>query len=199
MITINNRAVLLKELPLKIFNESKSSAMLYTELFKEITIKKSTKNYITWNHIAIIYKHFSYLMWFYANGIWSNIEDVKLRRSLQNESSKLTINEISRFLLKAMPKSSNEQIKYEVDIEFQEYKRRFIKDLETKIIEGYEPDANSALFIILEWLQEEMQLSDLDMLEIVPLFIQDSKIITAIDDIEYIAYEAIIYEKNNCQ
>lgn len=197
MTIINNRAVLLKELPLKVINESKSNAKLYTKLFIEIA-KKNTNKDIKSNHIAIIYKHFSYLMWFYANGIWSNIEDVELRRNLHNESSKLTINEISRVLLKTMPKSSNEQIKSDVGIEFQEYKRRFIKDLETKIIEGYEPDANSALFIILEWLKEEMQLSGLDMLEIVPLFIQDSRIVTTMGDIEAIAYEAIIYERNNC-
>jgi hypothetical protein len=185
----------IKELSLQIARAGIPFAKSYASLFIDIAKTNAGIN-VNQKMMDIALKHFAFLMWFYANGIWSNLRSKDLRKSLMDKSAKHIVHDVAYAISSKKLASQDIGLVAEVASELERNKIRFVKDLSQKVMEGYDADSNSALFIVLEWLQYELKLSDLEMMHIVPSFSKDSRVIDSMGEIEKIAYKAIIAERN---
>lgn len=191
-----------KELINRIILDGFPYVKLHTLLFINI-IKEKVDKVISDEQHNVISRIFGFLILSYANGVWSNLNNVRFRRKLMEESYTRVIYHIvldeSLYFdreLEIYGKRFESDLQVNVEI-FKTYRNKFLNGLQAKIEEGYSCDANSALFIILEWLQEALELSDRDMMTIAPHFSQNKMVIDAMGEIEKIALKVIIAERND--
>jgi len=152
-----------------IANQGAEYAHRHKQLFLEIA-KETTDKFITEEQVDIVFKTFSFLNWAYANGIWSNLNNTTLRRDLMAQSLKSIVLKTSYEL---SVDKSNEGVAFfatVLDQEFRELVLAYNERIKQLAGEGMDPDANTATLIGLEWIQENLDLSDEDMNMIVPRF-----------------------------
>ncbi len=130
-----------------------------------------------------IFQIFSFLNWAYANGVWSNLSNTKLRRDLMSQSEKSIV------LRTAYEISKNKEDKYvamlavDLDQEFRIFAMGYNDRLKELGRNGHEPDANTALFYGLEWIQDKIGLNDSEMELIVPVFLEQAGDFAEIENI----------------
>lgn len=152
-----------------IANQGAEYAHRHKQLFLEIA-KETTDRFISEEEVSIIFRIFSFLNWAYVNGMWSNLNNTTLRRDLLIQSMKSIVLKTSREL---SVDKSNEGIAFfatELDQEFRRLVLEYNEKIKQLAKQGVNPDANTATFIGLEWIQENLYLNDEDMNMIVPRF-----------------------------
>ena len=165
-----------------IADEGAKYAHQHKELFLNI-VKETTDKAVTEEQVDTIYKIFSFLNWAYANGVWSNLSDTTLRRDLMGQSMKSivlrTAYELSKY-------KSNEGIAFfasGLEQEFREFALAYNERIKELSTDGFEPDTNTATLCGLEWIQDNLGLSDDHMNVIVAQFNNRAGDVAGIEDI----------------
>lgn len=121
---------------------------------------------------------FAFMNLFVASGVWSNIDNKKLRRDLMEITKKALIIRLAQFFGKG---SDNKTVAFEsmnIDFDlFRPYAAFHLKRLNELNKSGVTPDAKSALLIALEWLQSKMNWTNSIMNKVIPLFTQKTELL----------------------
>jgi len=163
----------LSELCNLIANHGIEHAKNLSSIFQNIAQEKVGEK-IGSKESKIIFKVFSFLNWAYANGVWSNLSNTKLRRDLMSESMKSIVLRTAYELSENKQNENVAMFAVDLDQEFRDFAMNYNDRLKELGRSGHEPDANTALLYGLEGIQEKIGLDDSDMELIVPAFLEQS-------------------------
>lgn len=121
---------------------------------------------------------FAFMNLFVASGVWSKIDNQKLRRDLMEIAKKALIIRLAQFFGKGRDNNTVafESVNLDFDL-FRPYAAFHLKRLSELNNSGVTPDANSTLLIALEWLQSKMNWTDSFMNQVIPLFTQKTELL----------------------
>jgi hypothetical protein len=121
-----------------------------------------------------VFLTFAFMNWQFANGVWSNLENVRLRRDLMSESKNAMVLKAASNLCSGRDAGDIAALAVRVDFdEFQPFVRTLMDSLGKLDDSGITPDANAVLFFGLEWIQAKLGIPDPIMDRIVPSFLDE--------------------------
>ncbi len=152
--------------------------------FEEL-LKKISGVSITTKMHEIIKKSFYFSVWTIVNGVWSNLENAKLRRDLMFVSMKIFVIYLAR------ETSTTAIATNAVNIELDEFDP-YVKNYNSKMLQnekdGIDFNINSSLIFSIEWIQGKLGISDTVLNILVPqLFTKDYDFLK----IEELAYQTL--------
>jgi hypothetical protein len=122
----------------------------------------------------VILLSFAFVNWAFANGVWSDLENVKLRRDLMTESRNVMILELARRQSPSREAPDVAFLAMQIDFdEFQPFATAYLERMKLLDESGMTMDANGALFFALEWIQQRLRIADRIMDNIVPAFLAE--------------------------
>lgn len=132
------------------------------------------------DHKAILVT-FACTNWNFANGVWSNLENVQLRRDLMAKSKNSLILALVATLAPSGDARDKAALAVHIDFDlFQPFLREYLK--EAKTVEGG-PDAIFALQFALGWIQKLNKIQDYAMSEILRRFLTEVGDFTEVEGI----------------
>lgn len=163
-------------------NRGVEYARQQSALFLEIA-EKATNRIISEEQRGKVFKIFSFLNWAYANGVWSNLANTKMRRDLMRQSMMSFVLATSYELSEDKSQSSIAFLAVDIDREFRQFAKAYMNRIKELAKERRDADANTATLIALEWLQTELGLNDIHMGVIVPQFANQAGDIAQIEEL----------------
>ncbi len=150
-------------------NASKLTASFEKQLEESSTITIDTRT-----HERVLLG-LAFMNWGLANGVWSTLDNTKLRRDLMASSKNAIVLKVTRMLRRGQLPEDIAFMAASIDEQFHKFVRGYyiprMNELERT---GGSPDANAVLLIALEWIQNALGIPEAVMTRLVPSFLAES-------------------------
>ena len=130
---------------------------------------------------------FAFTNWAFANGVWSNLRNTKLRRDLMATSKTALILQTARSLCESDNQSDVAYLATNLELDqFRPFAEAYTERIKQLDEAGTAFHANAALLFGLEWIQIHLGLSDSVMDAVAPAFLTQ---IGDPEEVERVAYQ----------
>ncbi|MCK4517905.1 hypothetical protein KAT92_03955 [Candidatus Babeliales bacterium] len=126
-----------------------------------------------------ILKIFSFMNWTFAQGVWSNLKNTRLRRDLQIKLKDCIITKLAKQLAGSDSMEGIAARAVFMTDEFNSYVAQYM--LHTQSV-GY-ADSGTARLFALERIQEQLKINDYTMNDIVPILWSDEKLNSEVESV----------------
>ncbi len=168
-------------------------AKLHNEIFSDLLKTKIgiTVNYEQFKGTLAI---FSFLVWAYHYGAWSNLKDMEYRTGLIKESYNKMILAAAYEITESKAVNDSVEVADSLHALFDVFYKKLLLELPAKYDAGYKEDLSTFLYIGLDWLKDLYWLSDFDLEIIAPLFVQDKRVDDSLGEVEKFAFRIVSEE-----
>lgn len=137
-------------------------------------LREEAEVQLTDDQLRTVVTGFAFTNWAFANGVWSNLTNTRLRRDLLGTSKNALILATARALCKSDEPSDIAHLATNLDFDpFQPFAQACIERGKELNRSGRPFDANAVLLFGLEWIQTHLGISDAVMGVIVPGFMAE--------------------------
>jgi len=124
-------------------------------------------------------KIFSFMNWTFVQGIWSNLQNTRLRQDLQSELKNAFILKLARKLCNSDSAKDSAAKAVFLTEEFNSYLSQYLTQVKMM---GYADDGTARLFA-LERIQEKFEIADYVMNQVITSLLSDEKLNTEVGSV----------------